>query len=129
MREVHSDPRLALIRKVCGYGKPIHQIWLYANSQRGLDLHVQTIGQRPFGLVAQVYLSAVGHYSRGSTGTALGDILGSFYGSVSLLQSWGRSYELGCEARLRVRSIPGLCENHSVENHKDRSSMVYVVTV
>ena len=56
MREVHSDPRLALIRKVCGYGKPSHQIWAFTNWQRGLDLYVQTIGQPPFEIFAHYWV-------------------------------------------------------------------------
>ena len=48
MREVRLDPRVEFIRKVCGYGKPIHQIWAFANARCGLDLYVQTIGQHPF---------------------------------------------------------------------------------
>ena len=55
-REVHSDPRLALIRRVCGYGKPIHQIWAFTNWQRGLDLYVQTIGQPPFDVFAHYWV-------------------------------------------------------------------------
>ena len=56
MREVPSDPTLALIRQVCGYGKPIHQIWAFAHWERGLDLYVQTIGQPPFDIFAHYWV-------------------------------------------------------------------------
>ena len=55
-RERLLDPRLRLIRRVCGYGKPIHQIWAFRSPERGLDLYVQTIGQRPFEVFARYWV-------------------------------------------------------------------------
>ena len=46
-REVLLGARLRQIRTLCGYGKPIHQMWAFSNPHGSLDLYVQTMGQRP----------------------------------------------------------------------------------
>ena len=46
-REVIHDERLRGMRALCGYGKPIHQMWAFAHFNGGLDLYVQTIGSFP----------------------------------------------------------------------------------
>ena len=59
MREVHLDPRVEFIRRVCGYGKPIHQIWAFANARSGLDLYVQTIGCTPPDMFMHYWVNVV----------------------------------------------------------------------
>ena len=54
MREARLDRRTGEIRSLCGYGAAIHEIYAMASHLGGLDVYVQTVGEKP--------LDAFSHY-------------------------------------------------------------------